>query len=164
MKTTRRAIAITGPSNSGKTTLIEKITKELVAKYRVSIVKNDPSDKAVFDIKGKDSHKFFATGAQVAVVSPTRTTLFMHHSSSVEQLIELFKDFDYLIIEGLKELPLPRLAVFRGEVDERYFPFIKAVATDGSVNLAKLPKDLDRLDLNDISAIIEWINTNAKEV
>ncbi|MBD3793862.1 MAG: molybdopterin-guanine dinucleotide biosynthesis protein MobB, partial [Campylobacterales bacterium] len=72
----RRAVAFTGPSNSGKTTLIEKVARSLIADYEVAIIKNDPKDKAIFDIEGKDSYKFSQTGAEVIVTSPTRTTYF----------------------------------------------------------------------------------------
>lgn len=164
MKKLRKVVAVTGPSNSGKTTLIEKIAKSLIGRYKVCIVKNDPSDKARFDVEGKDSHKFFSTGANVAVVSPTRTTLFLHNSSTIDELVELFGDFDYLIVEGLKNLPIPRLAVFRGSLVDDYFPYIEAVATDESVDLTTLPKTLDRLDLNNTDEIVAWIDKNAKEV
>lgn len=69
------AIAFSGPSNSGKTTLIVKVAQILKQKYKLAIVKHDPSDKAVFDKEGKDSWKFSQTGAEVVVASPTRTTL-----------------------------------------------------------------------------------------
>jgi len=46
----RLAVAFTGPSNSGKTTLIEKLSIALQKDgYKVAIVKNDPKDKARFD-------------------------------------------------------------------------------------------------------------------
>ena len=70
------AVAFTGPSNSGKTTLIVKLSTLLHSQgYKVCIIKHDPHDKAVFDKEGKDSYKFSQTGANVAVVSPTRTTI-----------------------------------------------------------------------------------------
>lgn len=160
----RRVVAFTGPSNSGKTTLIEKIAKILVASHKVAIVKNDPSDKARFDVEGKDSYKFFATGAEVAVVSPTRSTVFSHKTRSVDQLITLFDDFDYLIVEGLKNLPIPRIGVFRGELVEDYFAFIGAVAVDSTVDTSALPSTIDLLDINSPDQVINWINNNAKEV
>lgn len=52
-------VAFTGPSNSGKTTLIVKLSEILQSqKYKVCIIKNDPKDKAIFDKEGKDSYKF----------------------------------------------------------------------------------------------------------
>ena len=161
-----KVVAFTGPSNSGKTTLIEKVAQILVPNFKVAIVKNDPADKARFDVEGKDSHKFFSTGAEVAVVSPTRTTLFSHRTRSVDEVIDLFGDFDYLLVEGLKHLPLPRIAIFRGEVQPDYFAFSQAIAIDGSIDPkeAAIPRTLDQLDLNNPQAVIDWINRYAKEV
>ncbi|GHS89962.1 hypothetical protein FACS189487_11140 [Campylobacterota bacterium] len=111
-----KAVAFTGPSDSGKTTLIVKIAQLLLPHKKVAIAKNDPKDKAHFDQDGKDSDRFFKTGAEVAVVSPTRTTLFTRRQSSIDDLIALFGECDYLFVEGLKYLPLPRIAVFRGAI------------------------------------------------
>ncbi|EDM23058.1 molybdopterin-guanine dinucleotide biosynthesis protein B [Caminibacter mediatlanticus TB-2] len=160
----RKAIAFTGPSNSGKTTLIEKIAKRLISSYKLAILKNDPSDKAKFDIEGKDSYKFFQTGAEVVVTSPTRTTYFSHRQKSLDEIIEMINDFDLLLVEGLKYLPLPRIGVFRGEIDESYFRYIKAVAIDDSVDRSKIPSNIEILDLNNIDEIIDWVLKNAIEV
>jgi molybdopterin-guanine dinucleotide biosynthesis protein B len=118
----RLAVAFTGPSNSGKTTLIQKVATKLIAQdYKVVIIKNDPKDKAKFDIEGKDSYKFYSTGADVIVTSPTRTTYFSQNTREMDSLIELAKEFDYLLVEGLKTLPLPRIAIFRGELNSDYY-------------------------------------------
>ncbi len=155
-------VAFTGPSNSGKTTVIVKIAEILTKRYKVAIIKNDPSDKASFDVEGKDSWKFSQTGANVAVVSPTRTTLFLKEIKEIKEVAKLFGDYDILIVEGLKHLKLPRIGVFREEFDEAYLPYIKAIACDDSVDLSKynLPKELDILDLNDTDKLIEWIFKN----
>jgi molybdopterin-guanine dinucleotide biosynthesis protein B len=87
----RLAVAFSGPSNSGKTTLVVKVANILQDRgFKVAIVKHDPKDKARFDREGKDSDKFSQTGADVAVVSPQRTTLFKQSSSSLDEIIELF--------------------------------------------------------------------------
>lgn len=160
------AVAFTGPSGSGKTTTIEKIANILTKDYAVSIVKHDPADKARFDKEGKDSDRFYKTGADVAVISPTRTTLFSHKPSEIEKVVDLFGEFDFLLVEGLKTLPLPRIYIARKEIDLNYIPSSSAIATDESVDLSKydLPKDLDILDLNDTDEIINWIKQNAKKV
>lgn len=162
----RVAVAFTGPSNSGKTTLIEKIAKVLVPARRVAIVKNDPKDKAVFDIEGKDSHKFFQTGAEVVVTSPTRTTYFSHRKKSLDEIVSLFNDFELLLVEGLKTLPLPRIAIFRNRIDESYFDYSEAIAVDESVDLScyDIPDHITILDLNNTEEIIRWIDTHAKEI
>ena len=158
-----KAIAFTGPSGSGKTTLIEKIAQRLVPTRRVAIVKHDPKDKAVFDRPGKDSDRFYQTGADVAVVSSTRTTLFAHQSRTIAQIAEMFGEYDLLMVEGLKTLPLPRLAVFRNTIELEYLPVVEAIAVDDSIDVSTydLPEHLDVLDLNDIGSIIEWIDAHA---
>ena len=110
------AVAFTGPSNSGKTTAIIKIAERLKEAHKVAIIKNDPKDKAVFDTDGKDSQKFFATGADVVVRSPSRTTMFKNGSSSLDEIISMLGNFDILLVEGLKTLPLPRIGIFRNEI------------------------------------------------
>jgi len=160
----RRAVAFTGPSNSGKTTLIQKVASILLNEYKVAIIKNDPKDKARFDVEGKDSFKFYQTGAEVAVVSPHRTTYFSHKSHELEEMIAHFDTFDFLLVEGLKTLPLPRICVFRDRVDEDYFYVSQAFAVDHTVNANALPKSVDILDLNDPKEVIDWIIKYAKEV
>ncbi len=162
----RVAVAFTGPSNSGKTTVIVKVAERLKSAHKVAIVKNDPKDKAVFDTEGKDSAKFFATGASVVVRSPTRTTMFKNETSSLDEIISMLGAFDILLVEGLKTLPIPRIGVFRGELDPDYFGFVKAIAIDDAVDLSKydLPNEIEVLDLNNTEKIVEWIFKNAKEV
>jgi molybdopterin-guanine dinucleotide biosynthesis protein B len=160
----RKAVAFTGPSNSGKTTLIEKVAERLISSYKLAIIKNDPSDKARFDREGKDSYRFFHTGAEVVVTSPSRTTYFSHRQRSLDEIVDMINDFDILLVEGLKYLPLPRLAVFRGDVDESYFRYIKAVAVDESVDKGKIPSNIEILDLNNVDEIIEWVLKNAQDI
>jgi molybdopterin-guanine dinucleotide biosynthesis protein B len=161
----RLVVAFTGPSNSGKTTIIEKISKLLINDdKKVSIIKNDPKDKAHFDVEGKDSFKFFQTGANVVITSPTRTTYFKNEYESIENIISNLGDFDYLLIEGLKTLPFPRISVFRNNIDQSYYDFIKAVAIDDSIDKNSIKDGIDILDLNNPKNIIEWIDKNAKKV
>ena len=164
----RLAVAFTGPSNSGKTTLILKVARKLIHEknLEVAIIKHDPGDKARFDVAGKDSYKFSDTGAEVIVTSPTRTTYFSQRQKELDEMIRLFNDFDILLVEGLKNLPLPRISIFRDELDSDYFEYMDALAVDESVDLTKyeLPSNIDVLDLNDCEDVITWILKNAKEV
>ncbi len=164
----RLAVAFTGPSNSGKTTLILKVARKLIHEHHleVAIIKHDPKDKARFDVAGKDSYKFSDTGAEVIVTSPNRTTYFSKRQSELDDMIRLFDKFDVLLVEGLKNLPLPRISVFRNHIDKDYIPYMNALATDYTINTQNydIPENIEQLDLNDTDAIIEWILKNAKKV
>jgi len=162
----RFAVAFTGPSGSGKTTLVEKLSKELIKSREVAIIKHDPKDKGIFDKEGKDSHKFSQTGAEVVVTSPTRTTYFSQRQKELDEIIEIFNHFDILLVEGLKTLPLPRIAIFRNAIEESYLSCSEAIAVDHTVDLSQynIPKEIDILDLNNTQEIIEWIDKNAKSV
>ena len=164
----RLAVAFTGPSNSGKTTLILKVARKLINEHKkeVAIIKHDPSDKARFDVEGKDSYKFSDTGAEVIVTSPRRTTYFSKRNKELDEMIRLFDKFDILLVEGLKNLPLPRISIFRNSLDSDYFPYMNALAVDDSIDTKEyeLPKDVDILDLNNPDEVISWILNNAKEV
>jgi len=162
----RFAVAFTGPSGSGKTTLVEKISKVLISQREVAIVKHDPKDKAIFDTVGKDSHTFSQTGAEVVVSSPTRTTYFSQRSKDLDEIIRMFNHFDILLVEGLKTLPLPRIAIFRNSIEESYLSCSEAIAIDHTIDITQynIPSHIDILDLNNSSQIIEWIDTHAKQV
>ena len=162
----RVAVAFTGPSGSGKTSLVEKVATVLIKDRQVAIIKNDPKDKALFDVAGKDSHKFFQTGAEVVVTSPTRTTYFSQREKTLDDIVSMIHDFDILLVEGLKNLPLPRIAIFRNSIDESYFECSEAIATDESIDLNDytIPEHITLLDLNNTTQIIEWIDAHAKTV
>ena len=164
----RLAVAFTGPSNSGKTTLILNVARKLIHKYKkeVAIIKHDPSDKARFDVEGKDSYKFSDTGAEVIVTSPTRTTYFSKRQKDLDDMVKLIDDFDILLVEGLKNLPLPRISVFRNSLDEEYFSYMDALAIDDSIDIDSynIPTEVDVLDLNNCEDVISWILKNAKEM
>jgi molybdopterin-guanine dinucleotide biosynthesis protein B len=162
----RFAVAFTGPSGSGKTTLVEKVSKVLMEQRKVAIIKHDPKDKASFDTVGKDSHTFSQTGAEVVVTSPTKTTYFSQQNKDLEEIIRIFNHFDILLVEGLKTLPLPRIAIFRNSIEESYLTCSEAIAIDQTIDINKydIPNNIDILDLNNRTQIIEWIDNNAKEV
>jgi molybdopterin-guanine dinucleotide biosynthesis protein B len=166
MNRKRLVMAFTGPSNSGKTTTIINLSNTLQDNgFKVCIVKHDPQDKAIFDTEGKDSHRFTQTNADVAVVSPNKTTIFKQSSSSISKVIDIFDEFDYLFIEGLKDLEdYPRIAIQREVLRSEYFPYIQAIACDETIDKNQIPSSISILDLNNISDLISWINKNARRV
>jgi len=154
-----KIIAFSGPSNSGKTTLIVKLSNILQDQgFKVAIIKHDPKDKAQFDKEGKDSFKFFQTGADVAIISPKRTTIFKQETTMLNDLISNFSNHDYIFVEGLKTIQLPRISIFRNRLETSYFKYSDAIAIDDSINQQEIPNNIDILDLNNPEEIITWID------
>jgi molybdopterin-guanine dinucleotide biosynthesis protein B len=158
-------VGFSGASNSGKTTLIVKVANSLIDRgFKVAIIKNDPKDKAKFDIEGKDSYLFFQTGAEVVVTSPTRTTYFSNENKNLSEIINIFQDFDYLLIEGHRGVEIPRILVARDSIDEEYLNFCDVIAIDDSIKKESISKKLSVLNLNREVEVVEWILENAKEL
>jgi molybdopterin-guanine dinucleotide biosynthesis protein B len=76
----------------------------------------------------------------------------------------LFGDFDYLLVEGLKTIPLPRICIQRDQINQDYFDVSDVVATDGTIEKEQFPDTIKLLDLNDLQQILLWIDNNAKVV
>jgi molybdopterin-guanine dinucleotide biosynthesis protein B len=116
-------VSIVGKSNSGKTTLIEKLIPELTRRgYRVATVKHDLHGFEV-DRKGKDSWKHRRAGAHTTVISsPKQLALIrtMDHDATLEEIGSRFiQDVDIIISEGYKKDTQPKVEVFRKEAHRK---------------------------------------------
>jgi molybdopterin-guanine dinucleotide biosynthesis protein MobB len=103
-------------SNTGKTTLLEKLIPELKRRgLRVAVVKHDAHE---FDIdhEGKDSWRMTKAGADVtAVASATKAALMENRFVPIEELLERIRDVDVILTEGYKHGPWPKIALQRSE-------------------------------------------------
>jgi len=113
-------ISISGKSNTGKTTVIEKMIPELNRRgYRVATIKHTIHG---FDIdrEGKDSWRHKKAGAQITVVaSPKRATVIedMDKDLEIGELRDRYiSGVDIILSEGFKGNPFPKIEVFRPEV------------------------------------------------
>lgn len=156
-----RIVCFCGVSNSGKTTLIEKLSLLLKEQgKRVFILKHDPKDKSRFDTEGKDSYRFFESGADVCLYSPKKAVLMIQNTSPTPQelIAPFLKEWDYVFIEGLRELGFEKILVAREKIESGYEEGVKAFALK---NIAKVGENV--LDLDNIPQILQWINTNIKD-
>ena len=148
-------VSFVGRSNSGKTTLIEKVIPELVrAGYRVATVKH-AGHGFDLDTEGKDSWRHKRAGASsVVVVSKGSLAMFADVSEQlkVEEVRDRFLDasYDLVLAEGWKSEGYPKIVVIREQVGE--IPFspdgLLAVVSDKAVNL-----DVPVLHLDDVVGV-----------
>jgi len=112
-------ISIVGKSDSGKTTLIEKLLPELVRRgYRVATVKHDVHGFEV-DREGKDSWRHKKAGAHTVIISsPQKVALIrdVEKDFTLEELRTKFvQDVDLILSEGYKKDIQAKIEVFRQE-------------------------------------------------
>jgi molybdopterin-guanine dinucleotide biosynthesis protein B len=86
-------VSIVGKSDSGKTTLLEKVVGELRARgYRIATVKHDAHSFEI-DHEGKDSWRHKQAGAALTVISsPEKVALVADadHDQSLAEIRERF--------------------------------------------------------------------------
>ena len=68
------------------------------------------------------------------------------------------------MVEGLKTIPLPRIAIFRNELNDKYFDVSDAIATDETISASQIPQTCEHLELNNVEQIVEWIDKNGQRL
>ncbi len=118
---TTQIVSIAGKSNSGKTTLLEKLIFELNSRgYKIGSVKHT-HDGFDFDKKGKDSWRHKKAGATATlVVTDTKIALVKEDTRSYIEKMETFLgDTDLILAEGFKKQPLKKIEIFRTGSDHK---------------------------------------------
>lgn len=109
-------VSIVGKSDSGKTTLMERLIRALTERgHRVGSVKHHVHDFDI-DVPGKDSWRHARAGAAVTLVSsPSKLGMIrrMDHEASLEELLALAHDVDILLTEGYRRAGEVRIEVSR---------------------------------------------------
>ena len=125
IKPTMPFVSFVGNSNSGKTTLIEQLVRELKKLgYRVATVKHAPHGFNI-DRPGKDSYRLKEAGSDVVVVSsPTQLALIkdIETEASLSQIATLIGNkVDIILLEGFKSTKEPKIAILNDESDTNFF-------------------------------------------
>jgi molybdopterin-guanine dinucleotide biosynthesis protein B len=153
-----QVICIVGRSQSGKTTLIEKLIPVLKNKgYRIGTIKHS-HHIFDFDKSGKDSWRHKDAGAEAVIIaSPGKIAMVKNDDrGTLESLLDYFGDLDLVITEGYKGARQAKIEVVRAarhdDVLLREDGHLVAVVTDAEVEL-----DLPVFGLEDIDNLAEFI-------
>jgi molybdopterin-guanine dinucleotide biosynthesis protein B len=138
-------VSIVGRSQSGKTTLIEKLIPEFKNRgYKIGTIKHSHHDPDI-DRSGKDSSRHKVAGADTVIFhSPGKIAMVRNdHTSDLDSLLGYFNDVDLVITEGYKAGNRPKIETVRSA--RHCEPLLKndelliAVVTDVDLQL-KVPK------------------------
>ena len=148
-------VAIVGPSQSGKTTFIEKLIPELISRgYKVATVKHTHHHVVPEDPE-KDSWRHLEAGASAVVLGTPRMLVLNRPASAETGLAEIVRmlgeDYDLVIAEGFKqEKPVPKIEVHRKAAGPLLtaLPNLLAVASD-----EKLPRQVAQFSLEDVAGV-----------
>ena len=113
-----------GKSNSGKTTLLEKIIREAKRRgWRVATLKHDVHGFEM-DQPGKDTWRHAQAGADiVAISSPHRIAILesVTEEQSLDEVLARIQGVDVIFTEGYKHGNKPKIEVYRSAVHQELF-------------------------------------------
>ncbi len=157
------AVSFVAWSGTGKTTLVEKVIRELKQRgYRVGAVKCD-SHEFEIDVPGKDSYRMAAAGADAVLITSKSKLALIRKNNSLPEIGEVlqsyFHDVDIVLVEGYKTSNLPKIEIHRKELGK------SLICVDGEMRLNLIavvsdePLDVDvpLYDIEDISGITCFI-------
>ncbi|HSH48895.1 MAG TPA: molybdopterin-guanine dinucleotide biosynthesis protein B [Halomonas sp.] len=158
-------LGIAAWSGTGKTTLLEQLLPRLGERgLKVAVIKHAHHDFEI-DTPGKDSYRLRQAGAApMLIASSARIAMLIEtprrEEAELSELVDMVSAQrpDLVLVEGFKSWPLPKLELHRPALGKplrvHEDPWVVAVASD--VDLA-LPEGVERLDLNDLEALGDWV-------
>lgn len=152
-------ISIVGKSESGKTTLLERLIAELKQRgYRVAVIKHSSQDVEL-DTVNKDSWRFSQAGSGVSAVSSSHKLAVFKNLArdlSPEELAGFIGgDCDLILTEGFKQGSQPKIEVHRQEQGRELVSppeQLLAVVTDEPLDL-----DIPQFSKDDVKKIADLI-------
>ena len=169
MITAKKVFGISGFSNSGKTTLIEKIIPLLKDHgLKVAVIKHDGHDFEM-DREGKDTYRFTAAGADsVMISSASRYARLDESGRSLEKMLDDAKDADVVLVEGYKYADMRKIGIAVSWLDYRLpcnVEDYEAVAVDDKMNFirsldensADRVNGLSVFDINNPRSVADYI-------
>lgn len=110
-------LSVVGRSNSGKTTLLEKLIPELKRRgHRVAVIKHSVRDLDL-DQPGKDSWRLTRAGSDAVVIGAPRTVALVkkvERDPTLDELLSMIgDDYELILVEGYKHSRVPKIEVHR---------------------------------------------------
>ncbi len=152
-------VSFVGTSNSGKTTLLERVVRELKSKgYRVAVIKHSPHG---FDIDqpGKDTWRLAQAGSDLVAISSPNEVAFIERVDTELTLIELETLFrgkvDVVLTEGYKNSNAAKILVLGTEQNQEQLCHGGETLATVSAHLS--PLGVPSFDYDDVASIVNLL-------
>lgn len=152
-------VSIIGKSNSGKTTLIEKLVGELKSRgYRVATIKHSHHGFRL-DQPGKDSWRHLQAGSEATAISSRDGVILMKKVAEEPALDEvarlLGENCDIILAEGYKQANTPKIEVYRSEVGPPLSNINRLIAIVTDEPLSTETRQFSSRDVKGLAELLE---------
>ena len=155
-----KTVSVTGFKNSGKTSVVEALVKELSTRgHRIGTLKHT-ADDIDLDTPGKDTSRHRDAGSvATGILQENTTALFIDERLSIHQAAEKLGVIDILVIEGFKTVDThARIIVPREDGD------VEKLANGLEIATVKIPGSRytgEALTLDDATKIADIVEKKA---
>lgn len=152
-------VCFVGRSNSGKTTLLTRVVRELKSRgYRVAVIKHSHHDFDI-DLPGKDTWRFARAGSDVvAISSPNKIAIIERVDTELplEQIERLMAGkVDIVLAEGYKNGNTAKIRVLGAEQDKNDICHEEETLATISAHLS--PAGMPQFDDHDVAGIVNLL-------
>ncbi len=152
-----RIIQVAGYSNSGKTTLVEKLVSFATQQgLRVGTIKHHGHGGELMSLDdGKDSWRHRQAGAKVSA-AVSKGALQLNVSREKEwtpnELLELYSNFplDVVVIEGFKQSPFPKVVLIKELSDLKLLTLLENIIC--VISWIPLPEEIKQIESYELEA------------
>jgi len=107
-----KAFSVIGFSQSGKTTTIECLIRELKSRgYKVGSVKEIHNESFALDADPvSNTYRYRMAGAELVTARGlSETDILFPEKLDLRRILSFYEGFDYVICEGVQDYPLPTI-------------------------------------------------------
>ena len=154
-------VCVVGRSKSGKTTLLEKLIRELKNRgYRIGTIKHHSHPGIEMDKPGKDTWRHARAGSDhVVIAAPDQVASIrrVEREPTLSEIAATITDVDIILAEGYKRSGRLKLEVVRAARSEE--PICAAEELFALVTDLPIPYDVPRFGLDDADGLADLIET-----
>ena len=161
-----KVVSVIGITDSGKTTTIENIIKELrLRNYMVGTVKEIHFHNFKMDVEGTNTDRHKKAGSQLVTArGENETDILFQEKLSLAKILS-FYNHDYVILEGVREKSIPKILTAHNinGIEDRLDETVFAISGRVSSEL-DMYKNIPSINgITNIQKLVDLIEKNAIE-